>query len=89
MENSEVKEENKRLVDELKTIDPNDPGALDDFLRQHAAVLPDTNQLAREIQYRQVTLFKNVDPEDLEPNAQLKKSYLCKLMCLMYGIKPQ
>ena len=78
MESSDVKDEKERLIDELKSLEANDTSALDDFLRQHATVLPECNQLAREIQYRQVTLFKNVDQELLDPNELLKKSYLCE-----------
>ena len=78
MESSDVKDEKERLIDELKSLEANDTSALDDFLRQHATVLPECNALAREIQYRQVTLFKNVDQELLDPNELLKKSYLCE-----------
>ena len=78
MDSTYVKEENDRLLEDLKSLDPNDPSVLDDFLRQHATVLPESNQLSREVQYRQVTLFKQVDQQLLDHNALLKKSYLCK-----------
>ena len=77
MESSEVKAEHDRLIEDLKSRDPNNPSALDDFLRQHSTLIPETYQLSREVQYRQVTLFKQVDQELLDHNALLKKSYLC------------
>ena len=78
MTKSEVKEKDDRLIADLKTSNPNDPAALDDFLRKHSAYLPECNQLSREVQYRQVTLFKQVDQQLLDHAALLKKSYLCK-----------
>ena len=78
LDSTYVKEENDRLIEDLKSLDPNDPAVLDDFLRQHATVLPESNQLSREVQYRQVTLFKQVDQQLLDHNALLKKSYLCE-----------
>jgi len=86
---SAIKEEHDRLIADPKTSDPNDPDVLDDFLRQHSAVLPESNQLYREVQYRQVSLFKQVDHELLDHNALLKKSYLCKqLLGLADKIEP-
>ena len=78
MECSQVKDKKERLIEDLKSLDANDPLALDDFLQHHAAVLPECNQLAREVQYRQITLYKQVDQELLDPPALLKKSYLCE-----------
>ena len=78
MTKAEVKEADDRLIADLKSSDPNDPAALDDFLRRNSAYLPETNQLSREVQYRQVTLFKQVDQKLLDHAALLKKSYLCK-----------
>jgi len=89
MTKSEVKENDDRLIADLKSSDPNDPAALDDFLRRHSAYLPESNQLSREVQYRQVTLFKQVDQRLLDHAALLKKSYLCKqLLALAEKVDP-
>ena len=78
IDSHQVKEDNNQLVKELQDADRSDPQALDAFLRKYATTLPETHQLSREIQYRQVLLFKAVDPKDADTNMLLRKSYICK-----------
>ena len=87
---SSVKELNETLVTELKSIDRSDPDVLDGFLKKHAATLPDSHQMSREIQYGQLMLFKSVDDADLmDTNTLLKKSCFCKqLLDLADKIEP-
>ena len=84
-----MKEDHDNLIQELKVIDRTDPDALDAFLKKHALTLPETHQITREIQYGQIVLFKYLNPDDMDTNALLKKSYFCKqLLDLADSIDP-
>lgn len=75
---NEVKEIYNRVTSELKEVDRSDPDCLERFMLEQAPVLPDSNQLIREIQFGLVCLLKVANPEWLSHHHLLRKAFLCK-----------
>ena len=58
LEANQIREGHDRLTSELKSLDRTRPAHLEDFLQKYATILPDTNQLAREIQYSIMLIYR-------------------------------
>ncbi|XP_040572968.1 SET domain-containing protein SmydA-8 [Lepeophtheirus salmonis] len=78
LESTTVRHGIESMMDELKSIDRTNPENLEDFLKRYATLLPETNQLTREIQLGLVSLFKNRRNEDLKTTQLLRKAFMCR-----------
>ena len=87
MNAKQIREGHDRLTTELRSLDRSNPSNLEDFLQRYATVLPESNQLSREVQYGLLQLYKSVP--DLPTHYLLKKSLVCKsLLDLADKIEP-
>ena len=87
MNAKQIREGHDRLTTELRSLDRSNPSNLEDFLQRYATVLPESNQLSREVQYGLLQLYKSVP--DLPTHHLLKKSLVCKsLLDLADKIEP-